>query len=83
MGTPEELSETLIRTWSVVPMPERIVEDISRIPSTVEKIIAHRDGIVPDEVQRDGRRKQRGKRTIVIHPDAQAAAVSRGAPWRV
>ena len=74
MGTPEELSETLIRTWDVVPTPERIVEDISRIPSTVEKIIEHRGGIVPDSVLRTGRRSQRGKRPMQLHPDAHAAA---------
>ena len=74
MGTPTELSETLRRTWSVVPTSERIVEDISRIPSTVAQIVEYKGGVVPDEVVRDGRRKTRGKRPLVLHPDAAAAA---------
>jgi hypothetical protein len=53
--------------------PERIVEDISRIPLTVEAIIAHKGGVVPDSALRHGRRSQRGKRPFVAHPDAQAA----------
>eukprot|EP00966_Prymnesium_polylepis_P319026 7368473-Prymnesium_polylepis.1 len=69
MGTPKELSDTLRRTWTVHPTPERIVEDISRIPSTVDKIIEHGGGVVPDEVLRHGRRAERGKRPFQPHPD--------------
>ena len=57
MGTPGKLSDTLRRTWSVVPTSDGIVEDISRIPSTVEQIVENHGGVVPDEVLRDGRRK--------------------------
>ena len=73
MGTPTELSDTLCRCWTVYPEPERIVEDISRIPKTCDKIIEHGGGMVPDGVLRDGRRKQRGKRPFVPHPDCQDA----------
>ena len=73
MGSPGELSDTLRRTWTVEPESWRIVQDISRIPSTVDKIVEHHGGVVPDSVLRDGRRKQRGKRPFKPHPDCQAA----------
>ena len=75
MGTPKELAQTLVRTWSVSPEGWRIVEDISRIPSTVDKIVEHVGCTVPDAVLRHGRREQRGKRPVAeLHPEAQAAA---------
>ena len=58
----------------MVPEPHRIIEDVSRIPSTVDKIIEHRGGVVPDSVLRHGRRAVRAKRPMVLHPEAQAAA---------
>ena len=74
MGTPQELSAALMKTWEVHPTPERIVEDISRVwQVTVQAIVAHTGGIVPDAVLRSGRRKQRGKRPPVLHPDVEAA----------
>lgn len=73
-GTPRELSATLRKAWTVVPEPHRIIEDVSRIPSTVDKIIEYRGGVVPDAVLRHGRRSLRGKRPMVLHPEAQAAA---------
>ena len=74
IGTPGELSDTLRRVWKVEPQPYRIIEDVSRIPSTVDKIIEYRGGIVPDAVLRHGRRGARGKRPMLLHPIAQAAA---------
>lgn len=44
-----------------------------RIPATVTKIIEHRGGIVPDEDIRHGRRGQRAKRPVKLHPEAEAA----------
>ena len=73
-GTPEELSETLMRTWMVIPEGWRIVQDISRIPSTAVKIVEHRGGVVPDDDMRHGRRCNRSKRPIALHPAATAAA---------
>ena len=74
IGTPSELSATIRRVWTLVPEPHRIIEDVSRIPSTVDKIIEHRGGVVPDAVLRHGRRGVRGKRPMVLHPEAKAAA---------
>eukprot|EP00966_Prymnesium_polylepis_P316576 7315236-Prymnesium_polylepis.3 len=73
MGTPEALSDALRRTWTTHPEPYRIKEDIERIPHTIEKIIEYRGGMVPDSVLRTGRRKERGKRPFVPHPEAQNA----------
>ena len=73
MGTPGELSATLIRTWTSHPEPYRIVQDISRIPATVDRIIEHHGGIVPDEELRHGRRAERGTRPFKPHHDCQAA----------
>ena len=47
---------------------------VPQLPSTVDKIIEHRGGVVPDSVLRQGRREQRAKRPMVLHPEAQAAA---------
>ena len=63
-----------MRTWSVSPEGWRIVQDISRIPSTVNKIVEYNGCTVPDSVLRHGRREQRGKRPAELHPEAQAAA---------
>jgi hypothetical protein len=73
MGTPGELSETLRTVWSLVPEPDAIIRDVSRIPTTVQKIIEYRGGVVPDAALRHGRRSARGKRPAVLHPFAQAA----------
>ena len=76
MGTPKELAQTLVRTWAVSPEGWRIVQDISRIPSTVAKIIEHGGCTVPDAVLRHGRREPRAKRppAAALHPDAVTAA---------
>ena len=75
MGTPQELAQTLVRSWSVSPEGWRIVQDISRIPETVNKIIEHAGCTVPDAVLRHGRREQRSKRPPAeLHPDAVTAA---------
>ena len=62
IGTPGELSSTLRKVWTLVPEPYRIIEDVSRIPSTIDKIIEYRGGVVPDEALRHGRCAQRAKR---------------------
>ena len=62
-----------MRARALCPTPERIVEDVSRIPKTVDKIVEYGGGMVPDGVLRTGRREQRAKRPFVAHPDCQGA----------
>ena len=63
-GTPKQLSSALQRTWMHHPTSERIVEDMSRLPLVLDKIIEHEGGLVPDfEMQHKGcsKRKRKGK----------------------
>lgn len=50
--TPRDLAATLWRVRTEVPEPDRIIEDVSRNPSIVDKIVEYRGGVVPDEVLR-------------------------------
>ena len=72
MGTQAELSDALQRTWQSHPTPERIVEDIMRMPATIKAIIKCQGGVL-DDVKRKGRRKERAKRPFVPHPDCNEA----------
>jgi hypothetical protein len=47
-GTPIHLSHSLCLTWADYPSSERIVEDIQRLPLTIEQIIAHNGCLVPE-----------------------------------
>ena len=48
-GTPTHLSHSLRLTWADHPTSERIVEDISRLPTTIAATIAHKGCHVPEE----------------------------------
>ena len=45
-STPTFRSHSLRRTWSEHPTSERIVEDIMRLPATIDQIIAHKGCLV-------------------------------------
>ena len=87
MGTPTELSETLIYTWRHHPEPRRIVEDIQRWASTLDLIIQHKGSVVPDALihhagcSRTKRRgsdgDRRGARGIALNPEVAAVARER------
>lgn len=49
-GSPEHLAATLRHVWSHSPSSQRIVQDISRLSTTIEQIIAHKGCLVPDLV---------------------------------
>jgi hypothetical protein len=44
-GTPAELSSAIRRTWQQHPLPERIVEDMTRLPVVLDKIIEAEGGL--------------------------------------
>jgi hypothetical protein len=84
MGTPAEVSSSLRRTWQVCPTSERIVQDISRFPAALEKIIAAEGAYVPELDKRSGRRQRKATRRFAYHPDctaAKAANEARCAQW--
>jgi len=84
MGTPAEVSSSLRRTWQVCPTSERIVQDISRFPAALEKIIAAKGAYVPELDKRSGRRQRKATRRFVYHADcaaAKAANEARYAQW--
>ena len=53
----------MCRTWEYCPTSERIVEDITRLPLVLDKIIEHKGGLVPDfEMAHNGcSKRKRGK----------------------
>ena len=53
------------------PRPERIIQDIARVPIALEKIIEKEGGIVPGLADRNGHRKQRASRPRTYHPPRQ------------
>jgi hypothetical protein len=66
-GTPTHLSHSLRLTWADYPSPERIVEDIQRLPITIEQIIAHKGCLVPEAaIHKKGcsRTKRKGQRGV-------------------
>ena len=58
------LSETLRYTWCHHPEPQRIVEDVTRWLTTIDIIIQHEGGVVPDAlIQHAGCSKTKRKGT--------------------
>ena len=63
-GTPTHLAHSLRLTWREHPSPERIVEDISRLPLTIDATIERKGCQVPEEaIHRKGcsRTKRKGR----------------------
>jgi hypothetical protein len=81
MGTPAEVSNSLRRTWEVCLTSERIVEDISRFPAALKKIIAAKGAYVPELDKRTGRRKRKPTRRFDYHPDCAAVKASNDATY--
>ena len=84
-GTPAQLSNAIRRTWKTHPLPERIVEDISRYPIVIDRIVECKGGVVEDHtVQREGCSRSKRRETKeaakvmsrVYHPDADVEALS-------
>ena len=48
-GTPKHLGDSLRLTWAQHPSSERIVEDIFRLPTTIDATIAHKGCHVGEE----------------------------------
>lgn len=78
LGTPNELSSTMERTWEVCPTPERIVQDISRFPQALNAIISARGAKVPEL---DNRRGRRATQKFVSHSDCKEAEQLKEAKW--
>ena len=54
-GSPAQLASTLRRTWADHPTSARIVQDVSRYPLVIDKIVEFKGGVVPDNaVQHSG-----------------------------
>ncbi len=62
-ATPKEISRAIHRLIDTSPRPERILQDIERIPNALRQIVLHEGGVVPGLADRNGRRQQ--KRTSV------------------
>ena len=63
-GNPQQLSSALRRTWADNPTSERIVEDMTRYPVVIDKIVEHKGGVVPDfKAQHDGCSKRKRSST--------------------
>ena len=64
-GTQKELASAMRCTWDGGnPCSERIVEDISRYPLVIDKIVEHKGGVVPDfKMQHQGCSKRKRKVT--------------------
>lgn len=56
MGTPTQVWSTMTRCWTVAPSSERIIEDISKFPLVLQKIVEAKGCIVHDENLRSGKR---------------------------
>jgi hypothetical protein len=65
------LSETLGYTWQFHPEPERIVQDVTRWPITLEQIIQHKGGVAPNHA---GTGVQPHEARRVWGPDARVAS---------
>ena len=80
-GTHTALSETLRYTWQFHPEPARFVEDVTRWPTTIDLIIQHNGGVVPDAlIQHAGcsRTKRKGTRDArSIRPNPEISEVAR------
>lgn len=84
-GTPKELASAMRRTWDLCAptSAERIVEDISRYPLVIDKIVEHKGGVVPDfKMQHQGCSKRKRKvteasRLYVPSPEVATIAAAR------
>ena len=72
-GTPAEVASTMRRVWEVCPTSERIVQDIKRFPTALDKIIAAEGAYVPELDKRTGRRARAPTRAFDYHPDCAGA----------
>ena len=70
-GTPDELLNTMKKTWEVTPTSARIVEDIKRWPTALLAIIEAEGAVVAFLDNRKGRRKMSPR--FVPHPDCRVA----------
>ena len=79
-GTPTHLSHSLRLTWAEHPSSERIVEDICRLPITIDATIDHKGCYVPEEAfhKKGCSRKKRKARSGL----GLSAAVSEAAHQR-
>ena len=75
MGTPSQVFSTMSRCWEVAPSSARVIEDIEALPRVVEKILAYKGCVVPDEFLRDGRRRE--KKMVTMRSTRRAVANGR------
>ena len=78
MGTPQEVSDAMDRTWEIFPAPERIVEDILRFPVALQRIKDVKGAVVPEMDNRTGRRVIS---QLPYHPDCADAMQQREIKW--
>ena len=84
-STQHELSQAMRRTWATNPSSERIVEDMTRYPLVIDKIVECKGGIVPDyKAQHAGCSKRKRKTTestqlYTVSPGMAAVAAVRRA----
>ena len=71
VGTTAELGRTMLRVWQISPSPLRIVHDIRRFHTALERIIECKGARVPDLDHRTGRRATAAAR--VYHSDCDGA----------
>ena len=86
-GTPRQLSWAMRRTWLHNPSSERIVEDISRYPTVIDRIVEHKGGVVPDHKLRAGcsqrkRKLTEASRCYVMSPQVATVAADRSKQLR-
>jgi hypothetical protein len=79
MGTPDEVSRSMDRTWEVFPTLERVVQDIRRFPVALQRIKDVKGAVVPEMNNRKGRRRPTVR--LPYHPDCEEAVKQRGLKW--
>ena len=79
LGSPEEVSSAMDRTWEVFPEPDRIISDILKYPKALKAIAEAAGGIVFGLGKRTGRRKY--LRVLPHHPDCNDAVAARRLKW--
>ena len=75
----------LRHVWRLSPTSERIVQDISRLATTIDQIIAHRGCLVPDFIihaSMKGCSRTRRTGGARLGPDVSAVAQKRHAELR-
>ena len=75
-GTQHELSRAMRRTWATNPSSERIVEDMTRYPLDIDKIVECKGGIVPDYKAQHAGCSKRKRKTTTRHSMLVAASGS-------